>query len=428
MFVAVHIANFRMLSHNYLYLPGRFQVLVGQNGTGKTTFFAAIQLVANVLRQGAHKSLFDLSPNFLDLCFDPGRPALAIALEFKVPESSDKDVGFIETPMRLLRYELELGPSDRHKMRLGVLRENLFHLTKPAEALPSRSGSEAAAFSVLQDPHNPPRNWKTLLAKTADGRTQFHRADGTVESWRSEIDVSAFSLLPAETDEDEYGLHHRARAFLAKAPQLVQLNIEKVRKPAPPNQPTQLACDGANLALTVRRFREADPILFGLWEKHVALAIKGLSSIEVIERPEDRHLYLCARFSGQHDQLVPSWLLSDGTLRLMALSLIGFFAEPAESEKWSPALWMIEQPEDGLHPLAMESICSALSDPQLETHIMLSTHSPVFLANVAIEQTLVFRRAPEGHAIICHGTEIPDLKDWHGRFDMAHLLASGILS
>ncbi|PSM31758.1 ATP-binding protein [Haliangium sp. UPWRP_2] len=427
---ALQTDNFRMLANNYVRLDSDFQVLVGQNATGKSTLLGAIELISTVIRKGAKEALGSLSPNFLDLCFNAGQPRLALALELDVPSPNREDLvnspqlPWVEEPpdQVRLRYEVELGPDDQDRVGLRVLRENLFRLRERDQNLPSLSGEEAGRYPVMHSPATPPRSWRVLLSKGLDGRAHFRdEYQDTSESWRPAPDQSAFAVLPAE--EEQYPLALRARELLLNAPQLFVLDVPKARRPCPPGLGTSLLQNGSNLAQVVRALRERDPFLFENWVSHLGLAVSGLTHVDVRERLEDRHVYLAVRFAGQHEQPVPSWLLSDGTLRLMALTLLGFAAEPEQ-----PRIYMIEQPEDGLHPLAMQTVSSALNSQQPGTQIFLATHSPVFLAQVALEQTLVFRRAPEGYSIIRRGPEIAELSNWRGQADMAHFLVSGVLS
>lgn len=427
---ALQTDNFRMLAQNYVRLSTDLQVLVGQNATGKSTLLGAIELISTVIRDGAKRALVPLSPNFLDLCFYPGQPRIALALELAVsaphPERSFHSLSLpgIDGPPDyvVLRYEVELGPDEHDRIGLRILRENLFRLPERAQDMPSLSGEEAARYPVMHSPAKPPRGWQMLLSKGLDGRAHFRDERQDIsDSWRPAPEQSAFAVLPEE--EEQYPLALRARELLLNAPQILVLDVAKLRRPSPPGLGVRLLPDGSNLPHVVRALRDNDTFLFDHWVSHVGLAVRGLSQIEIRERAEDRHLYLAARFEGQHDQFVPSWLLSDGTLRLMALTLLGFAAEPS-----IPRAYMIEQPEDGLHPLAMQTVYSALCTPQLGTQIFLATHSPVFLAQVALEQTLVFRRSSVGYSIIRRGPEIPELQAWRGHADMAHLLVSGVLS
>ncbi len=66
----------------------------------------------------------------------------------------------------------------------------------------------------------------------------------------------------------------------------------------------------------------------------------------------------CSRpFLADATSEVPSWLLSDGTLRLMALTLIAFASLP------EPRTYLVEEPENGLHPLAIQVVSDVLSQP-----------------------------------------------------------------
>jgi predicted ATPase len=164
-------------------------------------------------------------------------------------------------------------------------------------------------------------------------------------------------------------------------------------------------------------------VLHEQWVNHLRTAIKGLKTVEIWEREEDKHLVLQAQFEGLHSAPVPSWFLSDGTLRLMALTLLSFGSQADDRE-----IYLIEEPENGLHPLAIQAAYEVLCRPPPEVQLFFATHSPVFLAHVGMEDVLVFRRHANGYAIVRHGDEVPDLRDWQGRHSIAELFVTGVLS
>jgi predicted ATPase len=131
---------------------------------------------------------------------------------------------------------------------------------------------------------------------------------------------------------------------------------------------------------------------------------------------------LRAHFAGSHGDPVPSWLLSDGTLRLMALTLLSFAASETTSDAY-----LIEEPENGLHPLAMQTMLEALSQPPDGMQVLLASHSPILLANLRLEDVLAFRRDRDGSAVVRRGEEVPELRDWQGRANLADLFVSGVL-
>ena len=165
-----------------------------------------------------------------------------------------------------------------------------------------------------------------------------------------------------------------------------------------------------------------DRVAFDQWVRHVGDAVEGLVEIDTWERPEDKHVVLRGTFRGAHPEPVPSWLLSDGTLRLLALSLLAY----AEGED-QQALYLVEEPENGLHPLAIQSVFQALSSMRT-TQVFVATHSPVFLASTDMSQALVFRRTAEGATHVQRGDEVAALRQWHSEVRLADAFATGVLS
>src|SRR5436305_9632308 len=137
--------NFRMLRSNSVALQP-FQVLVGQNASGKSTFLGALQLLGDVLQGGAPFAIERLAPSFYDLCFDAAA-LIAFAVELTVPRGEQS---------RALRYEIEIGIGEESGLR--VLRENLFVLPPDfsAELQPSLFGPEA--LSIVPVHRSAPRN------------------------------------------------------------------------------------------------------------------------------------------------------------------------------------------------------------------------------------------------------------------------------
>jgi predicted ATPase len=171
-----------------------------------------------------------------------------------------------------------------------------------------------------------------------------------------------------------------------------------------------------------RDLQQRDDVLYKQWVQHVATGVNGLEAIDVFERAEDKHSVLRARFTGSHDDPVPSWLLSDGTLRLMALTLLSFAAAASARD-----VYLIEEPENGLHPLAMQTMLEAVSRPPSGMQVLLASHSPIILGNLRLEDVLVFRRQRDGSAAVRRGEEVPELRDWKGRANLADLFVSGVL-
>jgi predicted ATPase len=404
------VKNFRMLAGNQVDL-GRFAVLVGRNASGKSTLMAALRFVSHVLSDGVDKAVESAldggGSSFDDLCFRAGQP-IQIAVEMRLGDA--------------YRFELEVGVLAGSAVPV-VLRENLYRL--PPRALLSGTRRQASLFGeveldgVIHAKAKP--GWRKIVSKSADGKDYFQ--DERTE-WNTTLrfgaNKSALGNLPEDPQRLPGGIS--VRNFLRDGVVLVELDSHMLRMPSRPLSTPHLRRDGANLAAAARALKQRDEVLFEQWVKHVGDAVGGLTAVSTWERPEDKHVVLQGHFDGSHSAPVPSWLLSDGTLRLMALSLLSY-AEPEEQR----GIVLVEEPENGLHPLAIQSVHQALSTMRT-TQVFVATHSPVFLASTEMEQALVFRRAADGVAEVCRGDEVAALRNWKNDVRLANVFASGVLA
>ena len=118
---------------------------------------------------------------------------------------------------------------------------------------------------------------------------------------------------------------------------------------------------------------------------------------------------------------VPSWLVSDGTLRLLALTIPAYLRD-------MQGIFLIEEPENGIHPKAMETVIQSLTSIY-HSQVLIATHSPVVINQLEPAQILCFAKDGEGATDIVSGDNHPRLKEWKkGEPDLGILFASGILS
>jgi predicted ATPase len=153
------------------------------------------------------------------------------------------------------------------------------------------------------------------------------------------------------------------------------------------------------------------------WTEHLRYAIEDLESIGWAARPPDNAEYLVLKFRGGLE--CPSWLLSDGTLRMLALTA------PAFLPSW-PSVYMVEEPENGVHPYALEIILKALAAIP-DAQVFLATHSPLVVQQAGASSLLCFTRNERTGVQIIHGLSHPALKDWKGSPDLASIFESRVL-
>jgi predicted ATPase len=190
-----------------------------------------------------------------------------------------------------------------------------------------------------------------------------------------------------------------------------------MRRPSLPGRSRGYLPDGSNLPHVVHRLETEDPKRLSEWVNHIREALPDLESISTREREEDRGRYLLLRYRTGLE--APSWLISDGTLRLLALTLLAYAHDVS-------GVYLVEEPENGIHPRAVETVVQSLSSVY-GAQVLLATHSPVIVSQVRPEDVLCFARTAEGATDIVSGREHPRLREWKGAVDLGTLLASGVL-
>jgi len=139
--------------------------------------------------------------------------------------------------------------------------------------------------------------------------------------------------------------------------------------------------------------------------------------VHTVLRPEDRHRYLMVEYKG--GLKVPSWMVSDGTLRLLALTLPAYIPD-------FQGIYLIEEPENGIHPKAVETVFQSLSSVY-DAQLLLASHSPVILGCAPTESVLCFAKNEEGATDVVSGPNHPRLQEWKGEANLGVLFAAGVL-
>jgi len=246
----------------------------------------------------------------------------------------------------------------------------------------------------------------TFSAETGNWNSPFRIAQ----------DKAALASLPE--DENKFPVATWFRSALSVGVQRIALSAEGLRRPCPPGRTREFLPDGSNMPLVVHALEKEHPDVLASWIAHVREALPDLQSVSTHEREEDRHRYVVLHYA--NGLKAPSWLASDGTLRLLALTLLAYV----------PGLtgtYLIEEPENGIHPRAVETVFQSLCSVY-GAQVLLATHSPVVLSIANLDQVLCFARDSAGATDVVPGRMHPRLRDWQGDVDLGSLLASGVLS
>lgn len=421
MIVRIETLNYVCLRHIQQPLS-HFHVLVGPNASGKSTFLDVIAFLADLVREreGVAGAVTARAPDVRDLCWMRQGDAFELAVEAEIPSHLPRPRNGVHSRVR---YEVRVGLHTEHG-ELSLLAEGLWLCPTP----PSATGQTLSQrqFPQLSTPpqtiiHLPrtksPAGWYMVLRKVAESGNDYFRSE--TSGWNNLFRLgprrSALANLPE--DEEKFPVAIWFRRLLLEGVQRLALNSVALRRPSPPGSPRHFLPDGSNLPWVVSEMEKSAPHRLQEWIAHVRTALPDLRGIRTVEREEDRHRYLMLEYD--NGLQVPSWMISDGTLRLLALTILAYIPDLS-------GVYLIEEPENGIHPRAVETVFQSLSSVY-GAQVLMATHSPVILSLARPEQVLCFARTEEGATDVVCGSEHPRLTEWRGETDLGTLFASGVL-
>lgn len=419
----VQALNYRCLRHVDVGL-GNFHILVGPNASGKSTFLDVVGFIRDILQNGPEAAVRSRAQTLQELSWKRETQGFQMAIELRVPDSVLSRAPQNGRRFPCCRYEIEVGV-EPEQGGIQLLTENFFLLpespadTKQTEArdqmpLLFPAEPQPPATIVLGRFKKGPSGWRRVISLGEGGRATF-KSETT--EWNFPQRVAGKAALVMVPEEERFPVTVWAREVLRDGVQMLSLNSRAMREPCRPDVPFTFRPDGSNLPVVLRRLRQSDERRFGRWLEHVQSVLPLLKNIHIREREVDRFPFLVAEYGTGIE--VPSWLLSDGTLRLLALTLLAYLPGPS-------GVYLVEEPENGIHPKAVEAVHESLSSVY-EGQVLCATHSPLFLSLAKLTDLLCFAQAESGATSIVRGDEHPALRAWKGQVALETLYAAGVL-
>ncbi len=175
--------------------------------------------------------------------------------------------------------------------------------------------------------------------------------------------------------------------------------------------------DGANLAPFLLRMRDAAPKVYG----RIVGTIRQIAPFfaDFVLEPTNGSLLL--RWRERHsDMLFGSHQASDGTLRAMAL--IALLLQPLDE---LPAVIILDEPELGLHPAAVEVVAGLLKSAAVNRQVIVATQSPAFVNEFEPEDIVVVDR--RGRESEFKRLDPKILQEWMEEYSLGELWEKNVL-
>lgn len=418
----VQALGYRCLRHTDIPLD-EFHVLVGPNASGKSTLLDVIAFLSDLVSTGLEAAVRKRTRNFQDLVWKRPQqdPYFELAVELDIPDSLREQLP-PESGYDSFRYEVAIRETDgvpRIESERGTL-ESIRSEPIPRAQPSLFPAPTRVPETILRGGGR--RGARTVLSKSAEAQDNFNIETSTKpgKGWATSIAFgdrrSALGNLPESPDKFPVATH--VKRLLTSAVVPLFLDSARMREASPPDKKSaELAHDGTNLSWVIKQLQRGDRKAHRKWIAHVRTTLTDIERIRVVERPDDRHAYLMLHY--RNGVVSPSWTASDGTLRLLALTLPAYLSG-------GNRIYTLEEPENGIHPLAVECVFQSLSSIY-DSQVLLATHSPVVLRNAEPEQALCFAKDEEGATDIVRGSDHPRLREWRGSPHMEVLFASGVI-
>lgn len=420
MLSCIEVRNYRCLAYIRQELQP-FQVLVGPNGSGKTTLLDSIAWLSDVVSSDLDSAFFKRCEDhdFSSLLSHRQGTGFEIAVEAVIPEHIRSQLG---QHYDTLRYEIGITWNDKDGQpefsdeQVWIFTAESKNAPRQLTLFPSLHPSPETIIRQGKQ-----QGWRRIVRKVPGGNDNFY-SETSKESGRSDFNPS-YRLGPRRSalanmpeDETRYPATAWFRRLLTSGSQPLMLNSLSMRRASPPRNKLGFEPSGSNLPWAIEQLTKSS---HERWIAHIRTAIPDIEDITTVERPDDKHRYLQIHYSG--GLKIPSWLASDGTLRLIALTL------PAYLPNLDGWLYTIEEPENGIHPQAIETVIQSLSSVYA-CQVLVATHSPVILGVTDPKQVLCFAKTQSGITDIVAGNDHPALANWHGMPNLSVLYAAGVLS
>jgi predicted ATPase len=371
---------------------GPYTCVAGPNAVGKSNLFDVIEFLSLIADQPFREAAQQIrsaggrigDPRTLFLVDGTETPPpMRLAAEMIVSKIVHDDFGEeAEATSTFLRYELTLTyvpPNDDGPVQIGgiqLVHEDLSYITQSEAPQRLRWPMRAGPFR-----QNVVKNERkgTGYISTTDGAFQVHQDGGSRGQPRRSAAAIRTVLSTINTTSDPTALAARR-----EMQQWRKLSLEPsaMRASDEVTGPSTVSSNGAHLAGALfrlaRQGRDSDVYA------SVAAAASALVDVRVVTvdfDPKRDVLTLEARVGDE--PLLPARVLSEGTLRFLALAVI-------EADESFGGVICMEEPENGIHPAKIPAMVALIRNLSVDAHeepgpdnplrqVIVNTHSPRFV-------------------------------------------------
>jgi predicted ATPase len=344
--VYIKIKNYRVFESLEIKDIPPFCVIVGANGTGKSTLFDVFGFLRDALKNNIRQAL-QVRGGFNEVV-TRGKEQEDIEIELKFR------MNILETE-RLVTYVLIVGQEKRRPViKREILRYKRREYGSPYHFLDFQKG-QGYAITNEEEFSQPDEDLKReeqqlqssdILAIKGLGQFQRFKAASAFRSLIENWHVSDFHISEARGSKDALYAEH-------------------------------LSPTGDNMAVVAQYIYQEYPEIFEQILQRMKERVPGISKVEA-KNTEDGRLILKFQDEAFKDPFIDRYI-SDGTMKMFAYLLLLFDPKPHP-------LLCVEEPENQLYPSLLHELAEEFASyARRGGQVFVSTHSPDFLNAVPLE-------------------------------------------
>jgi len=366
---SIRLKNFKSFQNAELRDIPRFCVLVGANGTGKSTLFSVFEFLKAALSSNVHTALVKLggSRGFGEVRSRDAKGNIEIEIKFR--ERND-------TP--LVTYSLSIGERNGSPV-------------VESEVLKYRRGSSGRPWHFL----NFVRGSGYAVTNELDAVTDVTQLDRQEQTLKSPDILAVKGLAQFERFPAVVALGNLIENW-----HISDFHINRARPEQEAGYAEHLSSEGENLALVTEfLYSRHRPVFDDILAK-LSQRVPGISKVDAKTTEEGRVLL---RFQdGAFEDPFLARYVSDGTIKMFAYLVLLYDPEPHP-------LLCVEEPENQLYPKLLWELAEEFRDyANRGGQVFVSTHSPGFLNAVQIDEVFWLIKE-EGYTKVRRAQDDPQL-------------------
>jgi len=343
--VSIKITNYRMFKNIHIRDIPPFCVIIGANGTGKSTLFDIFGFLRDALKNNIRQALQIRGGYKEVITRGQEKEDIEIELQFRMKISDTE---------RLVTYILRIGQEENRPM---IKREILRY----------KRGEHGAPFHFL--------DFQRGQGYAITNEEDFSKPDKELD--REEQKLESNDIL-ALKGLGQFQRFKAATAFrsLIENWHISDFHISEARGSKEISYAEHLSPTGDNMATVAQYIYQQYPQIFQQILERMKQRVPGISSVEAKETEDCR---LILRFQDQafKDPFIDRYV-SDGTMKMFAYLILLFDPNPHP-------LLCVEEPENQLYPTLLKELAEEFAHYSYRGgQVFVSSHSPDFLNAVPL--------------------------------------------